>query len=302
MGKQSEQMMSCGANTADQRLAQEAFTRIGQLLVATPIEALRRASGKTNETTCAKKGPAVSASKRWQKGFQKVKLVSLLNTRVTEVRSRPVCPNAASAVQMGPKLEAVFDLIDADQSGLLDIQEFVNGIWFIPGVSDIKLSNGEALTKQRLQSLARMLEHSSGGISMLGFLEALCFEDAAGDGMADSLAEHMLTVLFRHRQSVRQAAHCFDAGGLGKITLEEFEKVLLALNKILSEDEPNSAGSAFSASQVVHLCSSIADDSGMASYEDFFDSFEVVDRENPTMGVRLGRHKPGDINVIHVEV
>merc|ERR1712232_1045687 len=107
-----------------------------------------------------------------------------------------------------------------------------------------------------------------GGISMLGFLEALCF----------------------------------DARGLGKITLEEFEKVLLALNKILSEDEPNSAGSAFSASQVVHLCSSIADDSGMASYEDFFDSFEVVDRENPTMGVRLGRHKPGDINVIHVEV
>jgi protein phosphatase len=294
--KRSEELMSVGANTAEQRLAQEAFSRIGQLLVATPIQALRRSSKGESVAvkTVASSSPGVSASKRWQKGVQKLKMVGRLTPGTSEVRAQPVCPNAASAVQMGPKLEAVFNLIDADQSGLLDIEEFVNGLWGVPGVSAIRLStSGEALTKQRLQTLARMLEHSGGGISMLGFLEALCFEDAAGNGMADTLAEHMLTVLFRHRQSVRQAAHHFDTRGEGMITPNEFEKVLMALNETLAEVEPNS-GPAFSESQVVHLCSAIAGDNNMAAYEDFFDSFEVVDRENPSMGVRLGRHLAHD--------
>jgi Ca2+-binding EF-hand superfamily protein len=43
--KRSEDLISCGASTVEQRLAQEAFTRIGQLLVATPIDILRRARG-----------------------------------------------------------------------------------------------------------------------------------------------------------------------------------------------------------------------------------------------------------------
>merc|ERR1712083_671782 len=84
---------------------------------------------------------------------------------------------SALATQTAAKLEALFQIVDADQSGDLDPQEFASGVWKIPGVSRVKLSTGETLTEQRLKVLARMLEQpGSGGINVLGFLEALSIE------------------------------------------------------------------------------------------------------------------------------
>merc|ERR1712194_862522 len=93
------------------------------------------------------------------------------------------------------------------------------------------------------------------GISILELLGAFCFEDTGGALMPDSLAEHILAVLFRHRQAVRAGARCFDKSGNGIVQKQEFVKVLNALNSATSDQEKT-----LLPSQIFRLCESLCSD------------------------------------------
>merc|ERR1719352_1652750 len=128
----------------------------------------------------------------------------------------------------------------------------------LPGVLDIQLSNGEKLNEKRVKQMAKVVDHSGDGqISILELLEAFCFEDAGGDDMGDSLAEHLLTVLFRHRQSLRAGARCFDKKSTGRVKRDEFYNVLVALNKAISG---KGGKSVILESQASDLCDALATD------------------------------------------
>merc|ERR1711871_1689975 len=140
------------------------------------------------------------------------------------------------------------------------------------GVCQVVLSDGSKVTQDMLRHLVRRLD-KSGQISILEFLEAFCFEET--DDVADALAEHMVAVLFRHRHAIRMGCRYFDQPGKGKISQDEFLHVLQATNV-----EMESNGMHFSDSQMFDLTQAVSVDnkgSFEVPYEDFFNSFQIVD-------------------------
>merc|ERR1719161_478937 len=258
------------------------MSKIAQLIASMPLEQIQKGAA------AAKQPKAKSKSKGRKSGGKEA-----LQRQGSAAEG--IGMTAASGIKMAAKIEALFAAFDEDKSGELDTEEFVKGIMALPGVSDIKLSNGEKLNEKRVTQMAKVVDHSGDGqISILELLEAFCFEDSGGEDMQDSLAEHMLTVLFRHRQALRAGARCFDVESTGAVTRDEFQKILMALNKVLSRNEGKSV---LLEAQVSDLCDALSMDGSSGRpeiiYEDFFNSFLVVDRENPAMGVRLGRrHHP----------
>merc|ERR1712007_229074 len=83
------------------------------------------------------------------------------------------------------KVEKIFELLDADHNGFLEVEEFVSGMAEISEVMKIILSTGEKVTNDTLRHVARKLD-KSGHISIIEFLQAFCFEDT--DDVADALA------------------------------------------------------------------------------------------------------------------
>merc|ERR1712226_1686133 len=121
------------------------------------------------------------------------------------------------------------------------------------------------------------------------FLGAFCYEDR--DDVADALAEHMVSVLFRYRHALRAGARYFDLDASSRITRDNFLQVLQSLNGEITDDSLH-----FSQSQMADLsdaiCSEI-DGKRMVEYVEFLDSFEIVDAENTAATVRLSS-KPKD--------
>jgi len=190
------------------------------------------------------------------------------------------------ASKVGEKIEKLFEVLDSDQSGMIEIQEFTLGILALPGIKDILLSNGERFTDAKVRDLAKLIAGGDGVISVMELMEAFCYEDSKGEGMADSLAEHMLTVLFRHRLAIRAGARYFDPKSTGMISVKEFEQVLQALSRAVEEE-----GLQLSKSQIHDLGEAVANECSNVKYDEFFQAFEVSDVENPIMCVKLASHQ-----------
>jgi len=193
--------------------------------------------------------------------------------------------SASAGTQMVDKIEKVFEAWDADRSGFLSAEEFVAGLKLLPKIFETTLPSGNKITVSAIESLAEIIGGEDGVISILELLDAFCFEDVHGEGMADSLAEHMLTVLFRCRQAIRAGARHFDKDAIGEVTEAEFEKVLLALSRELEKE-----GLHFNESQIRDLCEAISTEPHgrlVVEYEKFFQSVEVVDTQDSSVGVKL---------------
>ena len=135
--------------------------------------------------------------------------------------------------------------------------------------------------------------------------------------MSGPVAEHLVTVLFVNRQTVRAACRYFDTQGSGRVHKDEFLLVLQALNAEIEE-----SGLHFSQDQLEDLCEAIADADNADSssdnahstgkkqqskgganapqtskldvvsvpYEDFFDAFQIVDSSNIGTVVEMKHH------------
>jgi len=277
------------------------------VLATTPIEKIERAvTRKTGaEHAAAAKAEATSGSSKKGAPAPKQKAVAAPKAKKSsskelateaEAKAKPkakakhkcakkedgkVTPLAGS--QLTLKVEKIFELLDADHSGFLEVDELVTGLSELSDVMKVTLSNGEKVTNDMLRHLARKI-NKTGHISIIEFLETFCYDDC--DDVADALAEHMTSVLFRHRHAVRAGCRFFDPRGTTLIKQEEFNKVLVALN-----NEMETSGMHFSETQMFDLCQSVAVDTGKlheVHYEDFFNSFMVVDSENSAATVRMG--------------
>jgi hypothetical protein len=256
-------------------LAQEAINKIAQLIASTPLDQIIAAAPKPKKGSPKNRTSATGA--------------------VGKVKNKKAAKNAKGApkITLAMKLDALFAALDADGSGELDEAEFTTGLKCLPGLDAIELSNGQKVTdKKMLSEVTKIADRSGDGqISLLELLEAFVFEDSGGEDMGNSLAEHMLTVLFRHRQALRAGSRCIDSAGLGRVARDDFFKVLMALNKALTVESDTK--SVLLESQVADLCDALSQtNSGFGAeivYEDFFNSFVVTDRENPSIAIRLGR-------------
>lgn len=313
--KHARETLSAGeAKTDEQILMDEVMSRIAHLIASSSADTLRGHSGSKGE---GKSQPGRSPRRQGSKapnGSSSARRGSK-GRRGSNACAAPSAASADLGSHVAAKLESLFERIDADNSGLVSPDEFVKGLLSLPGLRDIELRNGERLTEARLRQVARMLDQSGDGeISLLELLEAFIFEDSGDGDLADGLLEHILAVLFRHRQSIRAGARCFDTNGRGTMTKDEFQRVLLALNKAIAASPsasvrqggspfgraksklngPGNQPHVFMESQVCHLCDALskADAAGeqpRIAYEEFFDAFEVVDSANPAVGVRLGK-------------
>merc|ERR1712050_262652 len=96
----------------------------------------------------------------------------------------------------------------------------------------IVLSNGQKMTLETLRAVTRNIGHQ-GTISIMGFLEAFCYPD--DDNAASALAEHMTSVLFRHRYSLQEGCRYYDQEQTGLMPESDFLAVLKAWNGELSK-------------------------------------------------------------------
>uniref|UniRef100_A0A7S2QCU8 EF-hand domain-containing protein n=1 Tax=Zooxanthella nutricula TaxID=1333877 RepID=A0A7S2QCU8_9DINO len=179
------------------------------------------------------------------------------------------------------RFHALFDELDEDDSGFIEIEEMVSGLWKLPGIQELELANQEKLTKEKLSEIAQAIDHNgSGTVSLMEFLFALQVDDIA-DTAVDVLADNILSVLLRHRSSVAAVSHLYDKEVSGTVSMNDFRKVLEALNACIEETMHN-----WSQSQIDCLCEAF-NTGGRIEYSMVFDSFEVVDGLRPEQAVSM---------------
>jgi len=302
--KHAEDALTAGERTSEERLLHDTMSRIAHVIAShsskdinqsltTVFEAEAAASRSNSRPKSNPSLAETSNSRGGKKEEPKDKKVPVTKDIAKKHKSTAskakgssagTTGNASTAVAL--KIEQIFAIMDTEHSGFVSTDHFVRGIWAVPGMQDLTLQNGERLSQGVLQRCALLLD-KHGQISILELLNALEFEDShQGDGMADALAEHMLAVLFRYRLAVRAGARHFDAKAKGRVSEDQFTKVLMAVNKQIED-----TGVHFTKSQISDLVTAISEEDqkgrSWVHYEEFFNSFEIVDAQNAAVGVAI---------------
>jgi protein phosphatase len=298
--RHAEDAISPGKSTETVRVMDEALGKIAQVVAATEISDLVKCICKSD--TGSPIPPQMG--RRSSVAAQGVARSTSTDGQMDRQSSR----GGALKEEVADKFAVLFTFLDKDDSGDIDANEFVMGLWDVEGIRKIRLSNGEALSKEFMHTLARHLDYNNNGsISLWEFLSQ--FEvDMEDFDSTQAVVENIVSLLLRHRNSIRFGLQKFDRKSTGFISKQDFEKVLRALNKAIATTDHH-----WSHTQISDLCEAlVSEDTTAASrqgshpqdtraqtilsnvirYEEVFDSLQVVDSEFPEMGVRLGRdHK-----------
>mmetsp|Transcript_60361 Transcript_60361/g.143843 ORF Transcript_60361/g.143843 Transcript_60361/m.143843 type:complete len:888 (-) Transcript_60361:172-2835(-) len=178
------------------------------------------------------------------------------------------------------RVSEVFRDFDTDGNGFLEAEEFLVGIARVPGIFDMQLSNGEAMSEEILLEMARSISDAHGGIGILRFLEVM--EQAAEDDF--TISEHMFSVIMRHRISLRGALALLDSGKTGRIPKESLQALLTTLGEVLVEVGERSH-QMWTDAEVSDVCQALSLDGENFDYEEVLNTFQVVDSENPGMAI-----------------
>lgn len=169
-----------------------------------------------------------------------------------------------------------FKDFNQDTSGFLSYSDFVQAIRRL-GVQQVEEDLGWELTDNALIQLARSIDVTrSGKINYLEFLNAFHVVDSnSKTNVAEELWSQICAALFQHKSSIRRALRHFDPELCGKVDTDDFRAALLTLNSILARAE-----APLTEDQIESLTSCMdTDDDGMVDYEDFLESFYVVDTQ-----------------------
>lgn len=175
------------------------------------------------------------------------------------------------------KMVSLFRALDSSGDGILQVEEFVQGVEKIPGIDKLVVS-GEALTHERLITMAKAMDASGNGeINYLEFLQAFTAETSDGNNIVNSLGEDITTVLFRHRHAIRMGCHYLDEAGTGVIRAADFQTVLQGVNSALTSNERP-----LTAVQISLLTEAMASEAGQdeepcVDYDAFLKAFVIRD-------------------------
>lgn len=137
------------------------------------------------------------------------------------------------------KFVQLFKAMDSSGDGILQVEEFVDGLLMVPGIREL-VAGGQPLTKPRLLEVAKAIDadgNGNGTINYLEFLQAFESAEQGNSDIANSLAEDITTVLFRHRLAIRTGCQYFDEEGTGKVKADDLEKVLHGVNSVLARPQ-----------------------------------------------------------------
>eukprot|EP00933_Yihiella_yeosuensis_P075186 TRINITY_DN8441_c1_g1_i1.p1 TRINITY_DN8441_c1_g1~~TRINITY_DN8441_c1_g1_i1.p1 ORF type:complete len:924 (+),score=199.43 TRINITY_DN8441_c1_g1_i1:169-2940(+) len=178
------------------------------------------------------------------------------------------------------KMMECFKEIDESGDGVLQLSEFVDGIEKLPGIKEIVVQ-GQAVTKEKLDEMAKEMDVTGdGSINYLEFLQAFQTSKEGSEDLQHSLAEDITTVLFRHRLAIRVGCQHIDDEDTGKVTKEDFQRVLKGVNSALSKEERTLSD--FQIAGLVAALTIIGDHDGdtqipIVDYDSFLRSFVIID-------------------------
>ncbi|KAF8820408.1 hypothetical protein IE077_003210 [Cardiosporidium cionae] len=167
---------------------------------------------------------------------------------------------------------------DNSGDGYLSYEDFATAISRLP-LEQISEEIGFQLTLQAILKIAEAIDVTrSKRINYFEFLQAFHVVDGNSRvSVAEELWNHICTVLYQHRTSLRAALHQIDSQCDGKVTMAHFRAAIETLNTILGfhitplTDE-----------QIDSLAHFIdVDVDGLFNYEEFLDCFHPVDTMKP---------------------
>jgi len=177
------------------------------------------------------------------------------------------------------KMVRLFRAMDSSGDGILQVEEFVNGLDSVPGIHDLEV-DGKPLTRDRLMAVAQVVDadgNGNGTINYMEFLKAFESSDSGNGDIANSLAEDITTVLFRSRLAIRMGCRYFDEDGTGKVRAEELEKVLHGVNSVLARPQRM-----LTSAQIAFLVEALKEESpdeeeAIVDYDAFLRAFVILD-------------------------
>ncbi|KAK1442071.1 serine/threonine-protein phosphatase 5-related protein [Babesia gibsoni] len=153
--------------------------------------------------------------------------------------------------------------------GLLSYSDFAEAIKKLD-LSKAEQELGFEITDHHLFEIARMIDvTNSNKINYLEFLQAFYVVDHNKYSVVNEMWDHICSTLYKHRSSLLQAFHAYDASHNGSVYIHEFKEVLYALYDILGYNE---APFTFEQTEILVECID-TNDEGMIMYTDFLESF-----------------------------
>merc|ERR1719359_1014446 len=144
---------------AESAWAFEALDKIGRLIMRTPQDALVK-----DMEQAALKIQSLYRGRAIRKDPGSAKTPSPKGKACGKARGEEDGPEATDVTELVSnntnKMVALFSSMDVSGDGMLQVEEFVGGIEQLPGISEIKLSNGAKLDHETLLKMTSVIDVS----------------------------------------------------------------------------------------------------------------------------------------------
>mmetsp|Transcript_59351 Transcript_59351/g.130337 ORF Transcript_59351/g.130337 Transcript_59351/m.130337 type:complete len:1009 (-) Transcript_59351:23-3049(-) len=275
-----------GGSTAElSDFATEALNAIGGLMMRTPadqmVSDLEKAAVKIQK--CFRGVAARKEVKDLKNSSEEARAKSAASlpspSSAQPAAPSPPAPGTEGMSQQASKMVALFRAMDASGDGILQTDEFVQGLLTLPGIQKLEVQ-GLALTEDRLRQVAQAVDsfgNGNGTINYLEFLQAFESMEEGNMDIANTLGEDITTVLFRHRLAIRMGCQYLDEEGSGKVKADDFNTVLNGVNSVLAR--PERALTTTQISLLVEALKETLDGEDTVDYDAFLRAFVILDTE-----------------------
>ncbi|KAF8820394.1 hypothetical protein IE077_000502 [Cardiosporidium cionae] len=200
---------------------------------------------------------------------------------VADMTENPTERRRSSALRAVALFQKFRDF-DSSGDGYLSYEDFASAIYRLP-LEQISEEIGFPLTLQAITKIAEAIDVTrSKRINYFEFLQAFHVVDGNSRvSVAEELWNHICTVIYQHRSSLRTALHQIDSKCDGKVTIAHFRAAVETLNTVLGYST-----TPLTDEQIDSLAHFIdIDVDGLFNYEEFLDCFHPVDTMKPTFEI-----------------
>jgi len=275
---------SAGSGPTMDDFAKKALNAIGNLMLKTPadkiVSDLEKAAVKIQKCM---RGNIARKEVEKKKNGEEGEVAKCSSSRRSSAKGGPQGSAAGDApvtTLQNSKMVAIFKAMDASGDGMLQTEEFVQGLMMLPDIQSVEV-DGKPLTQERLSEVAKAVDscgNGNGTINYLEFLQAFGSTEEGCVDIANTLGEDITTVLFRHRLAIRMGCQYLDEEGSGKVKSEDFDTVLHGVNSVLARPERMLTNTQISL--LVEALKEDDDGEDTVDYDAFLRSFVILDTSN----------------------